>query len=71
MVRIIKHWEVGPPRATTWRRGLPMPGHRDMAQVMAEEQLLAISQGAVAFTGKLSHPVGDSNKPVGEGNKWD
>jgi hypothetical protein len=45
----IRHWEIGKARATLWVRGLPMPGHRTMAEIMAEEREIHIAKGALAF----------------------
>jgi len=59
MPELIRHWAIGPPRATTWRRGLPLPGHRNMAQVLAGEQREAVERGATAFAPVREHEETD------------
>lgn len=52
MLKVIKPthaWQLGPGRACSWPGGLPLPGHRDMAQVMAAQRRKAEEAGALAF----------------------
>lgn len=49
MPRLIRYWEVGAARGSNWRRGLPMPLHRTMGDVLLAERADALDKGAKAF----------------------
>lgn len=54
MPRLIRGWTIGPGRACK-HTGLPLPGHRDMAEVLTDEQRNAVKRGATAFVRARKH----------------
>jgi hypothetical protein len=35
---MLNDWQKGPPRASRWKHGLPLPCHRTLAEVMADQR---------------------------------
>lgn len=52
MPELLQSWRVGPPRPAKARRYpyFPLPGHRDMAEVLAEEERLVAERGATVLS---------------------
>ena len=51
MPELLQSWRVGPPRPGKRRFHpyFPLPGHRSMAEVMAEEEKIAAERGATVL----------------------
>jgi hypothetical protein len=48
MLKLIRGWTIGLGRPCKHTE-LPLPGHRDMAKVLAAERRNAVERGATAF----------------------
>ena len=46
MATLMRGWTIGKGRACK-HQSLPLPGHRTMAEVLAEEQREAVERGAI------------------------
>jgi hypothetical protein len=62
MVRLLRGWTIGPARPCK-HAGLPLPGHRDMGEVLAAEQRIAVQCGATAFVRARKHEETRNGEP--------
>lgn len=62
MATLMRGWTIGKGRACK-HQSLPLPGHRTMAEVLAEEQREAIERGAIAYNRARKNKGGQDGKP--------
>jgi len=62
MPELLRLWRLGPARACPWKHGLPLPGHRTMGEVLAQESGLKREPTAFDFVRKREETV-DAERP--------
>jgi hypothetical protein len=52
MPQLLHHWQIGPPRPAKARPYpyFPLPGHRNMAEVLAEEERIVAERWATVLS---------------------
>jgi len=62
MPEVLRHWQFGTPRGTRWN-GFPLPGHRTMATVIAQERVnIAFADAAEALG--IAQEEEDADEPA-------